>query len=653
MAESLWEPTPAWIKGARITGFLERAGLADLSELALRADRDPAWFTERVVEELGIEWFTPPQQILDLSAGISHPKWFRGARINIAHECVTKQIDRSTPALIWESEAGERQSWSYRRLEAESNRLARGLKALGLARGDRVGLFLPMIPEAVAALFAIARLGAIAVPIFSGFGPEAVAGRLADSGARFLITADGVERRGKAVAMKATADSALVGAPSVERVVVVRRTGEAVPWSPGRDRWYHAVLATESHGVIMEQLDPEEPFMIIYTSGTTGRPKGSLHVHGGFPLKAAQDIALCYDLKPGERLFWFSDLGWMMGPWLLLGTLLLGGTAFLYDGAPDYPGPDRIWAMVARHQITHLGVAPTIIRSLMAQGDEWPAKHDLSSLRVIGGAGEPWNPEPYRWFFEKVGGGRCPLVNYSGGTETSGGILGCTVTRPIKECGFNWAIPGMGATVLDESGLEAAPGTVGELALRVPWVGITRSFWQADDRYRETYWSRFPGVWVHGDWVSRDAEGDWWIHGRSDDTLKIAGKRLGPAEYESILVSHPGVLEAAAIAVPHPVKGEVVHCFVVRRPLPGGGAELDALGPILRDLVAAQLGKALAPDRILFVGALPKTRNAKVMRRVIKAAYLGRETGDLSALENPEAVDGIRVLQRKEPTNQP
>lgn len=639
MAEIVWEPTREWMEGARITRFLERAGLSSLEELATRADQDPAWFTEQVLEELQIEWFKPPEQILDLSGGSSHPRWFRGAEINIAHECVTKQIVRTNPALIWESESGESQSWSFLRLEAESNRLARGLRALGLKRGDRVGLFLPMIPEAVATLFAVARLGAIAVPIFSGFGPEAVAGRLADSGARFLVTVDGMQRRGKPVAMKATADAALAGAPSVERVIVVRRGAAAVPWNAGRDRWYHAVIASEDHGVIMERLDPEEPFMIIYTSGTTGRPKGAVHVHGGFPLKAAQDIAHCYDLQAEERLFWFSDLGWMMGPWLILGSLLLGATVFLYDGAPDFPGPDRIWSMVARHKITHLGVAPTIIRSLMAQGTEWLARHDLSSLRVIGGAGEPWNPEPYRWFFEHVGGKRCPLVNYSGGTETSGGILGCTVTRPIKLCGFNWAIPGMGATVLDEHGQEAPAGVVGELALRVPWIGMTRSFWQADERFREAYWSRFPGVWVHGDWVSRDEEGHWWIHGRSDDTLKIAGKRLGPAEYESVLVGHPAVLEAAAIAVPHEVKGEVVHAFVVLKP--GGVAAEEEL----KERVATALGKPLAPERVLFVGALPKTRNAKVMRRVIKAAYLGRETGDLSALENPEAVEGIRQVR--------
>lgn len=518
---------------------------------------------------------------------------------------------------------------SYRQLHERATRAAAFLHGLGLRQGDRLALYTLNSPVWFELFIGAARLGLIVVPLNVRLSAPELQFQLQDSGS--VALAVGPEFAGA------------VGAVTASTAVrqVIRLEGAAGDW-PGLIAHTYPDSAVSLAST--PTLTPESPLLIVYTSGTTGRPKGAVHVHGGFPLKAAQDIAHCYDLQPGERLFWFSDLGWMMGPWLILGGLLLGSTVFLYDGAPDFPEPDRIWAMVSRHRITHLGVAPTIIRSLMAQGPEWPARHDLTSLRVIGGAGEPWNPEPYRWFFEQVGGGRCPLVNYSGGTETSGGILSCTVTRPIKLCGFNWAIPGMGATVLDESGQEAPPDRVGELSLRVPWIGMTRSFWQADERYREAYWSRFPGVWVHGDWVSRDAEGHWWIHGRSDDTLKIAGKRLGPAEYESVLVGHPAVLEAAAIAVPHAVKGEVVHCFVVLRP-GGGEVDLGALALELQGRVATALGKPLAPERVLFVGALPKTRNAKVMRRVIKAAYLGRETGDLSALENPEAVEGLPALQ--------
>ncbi|HWI64535.1 MAG TPA: AMP-binding protein, partial [Symbiobacteriaceae bacterium] len=479
-------------------------------------------------------------------------------------------------------------------------------------------------------------------PIFSGFAPQAAGSRLEDAGAKVLITADGFTRRGKAVNMKAAADEAVALAPSVEKVVVVRRLGAFINWNSQQDIWYHDLTEKQPLTFETERLDPEDPFMIIYTSGTTGRPKGAVHVHCGFPIKAAQDMAHCFDVSEQDVVMWFTDLGWMMGPWLIFGTLILGSTMFLYDGAPDFPQPDRIWAAVEQHGITHLGLSPTVIRALAPHGEHWPAGHDLRSLRVLGGTGEPWNPEPWLWFFRHIGGERCPIINYSGGTETSGGILGCVVTRPLKPCSFNTAIPGMGVAVLDEFGQPVPAGTVGELALTVPWVGMTRGFWNAPERYIEAYWSRFPATWVHGDWASVDEEGFWYIHGRSDDTIKIAGKRVGPAEFESVLVSHPAVAEAAAISVPHEIKGEAVVCFAVLTP---GAAPSPALARELKDLIAGQMGKPLAPEEVKFVGALPKTRNAKIMRRVIKAAYLGKEPGDLSALENPEAVEGITACR--------
>jgi acetyl-CoA synthetase len=489
----------------------------------------------------------------------------------------------------------------------------------------------------VAAIMAVAKLGAIFTPIFSGFAPQAAGSRLADAGAKLLITAESFTRRGKRVDMKTAADEALQFAPCVEKVVVVdgaARNDQEIP--------YTDLVSDQPQQFETERLDPEDPFMIIYTSGTTGRPKGAVHAHCGFPMKAAQDMAHLFDVGEQDMVMWFTDLGWMMGPWLIFGTLLNGATMFLYDGAPDYPAPDRIWSMVEQHGITHLGLSPTVIRALAPHGEQWPAARDLSSLRILGGTGEPWNPEPYLWFFRHVGGGRCPIINYSGGTETSGGILGCVVTRPLKPCSFNTAVPGMGVAVLDEYGQPVPPSTVGELALTTPWVGMTRGFWQAEERYLEAYWSRFPGVWVHGDWASVDEDGFWYIHGRSDDTIKIAGKRVGPAEFESVLVSHPAVAEAAAISVPHDVKGETVVCFAVLKP---GAVGTPTLAADLRELVAANLGKPLAPEAVRFVGALPKTRNAKIMRRVIKAAYLGKDPGDLSALENPDAVNEIATAK--------
>jgi acetyl-CoA synthetase len=391
-----------------------------------------------------------------------------------------------------------------------------------------------------------------------------------------------------------------------------------------------------------ERTEAEDPLMLIYTSGTTGRPKGAVHTHCGFPVKAAQDMVHCFDVHAGETMYWVSDMGWMMGPWEVFGMTLLGGTVVLYDGALDYPQADRLWALVERHRVNVLGLSPTLIRALMKHGDAPVRRHDLSSLRILGSTGEPWNPEPWRWLFETAGGGRLPIINYSGGTEVSGGLVAGNVLTPLKPAAFAGPPPGIAADVVDEQGLPVR-NRVGELVVRAPWIGMTRGFWKDPERYLQTYWSRFPGVWVHGDWAAIDDDGLWYIVGRSDDTIKIAGKRLGPAEVESVLVEHPAVLEAAAVGVPDELKGQSLVCFCVLRP---GRPASDQLEDELKQLVAARLGKPLRPDAIRFVADLPKTRNAKVMRRVIRAAYLGEPAGDLSSLENPQAVADIERLRR-------
>ena len=456
-----------------------------------------------------------------------------------------------------------------------------------------------------------------------------------------LITADGFLRRGAWVGLKAVADEAVAAAPSVRRVVVVRRAGSAleVPWTPSRDAWWDDPVIGEAEPLTERDVDPETPYMLIYTSGTTGRPKGAVHVHGGFPIKGAQDLAHQFDLGRGDTLFWFTDLGWMMGPWAISGALLLGARLVLYEGAPDHPGPDRIWSLVARHKVTHLGLSPTVIRALMAHGEEPVRAHDRASLRVLGSTGEPWNPDPWWWYFRVVGDGRCPIVNYSGGTEVSGGIVSGNVIGPIKPASFSGPCIGTAADVVDQTG-RSVRGEVGELVIRAPMPGMTRGFWRDDEgRYETTYWSRFPGTWVHGDWASVDADGFWYIHGRSDDTLKIAGKRVGPAEVESAAVSHPAVLEAAAIGVPHEIKGEVVVVLCVLRP---GETGDPALCASIAATVAAQLGKPLKPEVVAVVPVLPKTRSGKVMRRAIRAAWLGLDPGDISSLDDPATLDAIR-----------
>jgi acetyl-CoA synthetase len=421
-------------------------------------------------------------------------------------------------------------------------------------------------------------------------------------------------------------------------VIILRRAGTPVQWNPARDHWWHELLANQSDESTTEPTGADEPMMLLYTSGTTGRPKGAVHTHCSFPIKAAQDMLHGLDLHEDEVAYWMTDMGWMMGPWLVFGTLLVGATMMLYDGAPDYPAPDRLWALVERHRVTLLGISPTLVRSLMTHGEQPLKSHDLSSLRKFGSTGEPWNPAAWLWLFNHAGGGELPILNYSGGTEISGGILSGNVHTPLKPCAFAGPMPGMAADVVDASG-NPVRGQVGELVIRQPWIGMTRGFWKDSQRYLDTYWSRFPGVWVHGDWAAIDDDNLWYILGRSDDTIKIAGKRLGPAEVESILAAHPSVKEAAAIGVPDPIKGEALVCFVVLRPdhLPNESLRKELEKQIIRDL-----GKPLAPRELKFVRDLPKTRNSKIMRRIIRATFLGESPGDTSALEDATSIDAIR-----------
>jgi acetyl-CoA synthetase len=641
-----WTPSDVYRERSRLRHFMERHGIASYDDLLARANADPSWYWGAVAADLGLVWSRPYQQVLDLSRGEPWAEWFTGGGFNYVTSALDRHVEAGAggrTALIWEGDDGSVRHLTFGELQAATNRLANALRELGVGRGDRVGIFLPMLPETVAAVLALGKLGAIFLPMFSGFGPEALASRLRDAEATVLITVDGAHRRGATVPMKQVADEALAAAPTVRACLVLRRTGEEISWTPGRDVWWHDVVPAASATFETVDTDANEPYMLIYTSGTTGRPKGAVHVHAGFPVKAAHDLAACFDLQEDDTLFWLTDLGWMMGPWLICGGLIVGATLMLFEGTPDYPSPDRLWQLVEDHRVTILGIAPTAVRALMGKGNEWVRSRDRSSLRILGSTGETWNPGPWRWYFAEVGEGRCPVINYSGGTETSGGIVGCTTLRPIVPCGFNSPVPGMDADVVDEHG-QPVRGEVGELVVRQPWVGMTRGFWRDPDRYLETYWSRFPGIWVHGDWAEITDDGQWFIRGRSDDTLKVAGKRVGPAEVESAATAHPAVQEAAAIGVPHEVKGECIVVFAVPRP---DVETSDELAEEVRQTIAGQLGAALRPERVVWVRDLPRTRNAKIMRRVIRAAYLGLPAGDTTALENPAAVAEIASLSAK------
>ena len=636
----VWQPTPDTIENARLTQFMRQHDIASFDELMERSTTDVAWFTEALLKYLDIHFYQPYSKVVDLSRGIAWPEWCVDGKMNIVHNCLDKYIGTATEettALIWEGEEGQTRSMTYAELHRQVNKAANGLRSLGLGKGDAIGLYMPMTPEIVIALLAIAKIGGIILPLFSGYGVGAVVSRLADADAKALFTADGFFRRGRPLAIKPLADQAADQVLTLEHMIVLKRADLDAPMTPGRDHWWHDLVEGQPEGAPTEQTDAEDALMVLYTSGTTGLPKGAVHTHCGFPIKAAQDMAFGTDMHPGEVIYWMTDMGWMMGPWLVFGTLLLGGTFLIYDGAPDYPAPNRLWAMVERHRITTLGLSPTLVRVLIPHGEEPFKQHDLSSLRIFASTGEPWNPDPWLWLFQNVGEEKIPIINYSGGTEISGGIVMGNPILPLKPCAFSAPCPGMAADVFDEDG-QPVREQVGELVIKAPWIGMTRGFWKDPKRFEETYWSRWSDVWVHGDFAAIDADGLWYILGRSDDTIKVAGKRLGPAEVESVLVSHPQVVEAAAIGVPDAIKGSEVIAFCV---LNEQSAQYENLRSELRELVSSAMGKPLAPREILFVSDLPKTRNAKVMRRMIRAAYLGEDPGDTSSLLNPEAVEEI------------
>ena len=749
-----WTPSPEVIEKAQLTRFMRQTGAETFTEVYQKSIENVEAFTAEVLRFLDIKFNPPYEKLLDTSQGIEWSKWCAGGGLNISEMCVdrwTVSEIKDQPAVIWEGEEGNTETLTYAELLEQIKLCAAGLRAEGFGKGDAVGIHLPMIPETIILLLALARIGAIAIPVFSGYGVDAIASRMQAVGARALFTINDFPRRGKRVYASRVAFEAAQKCPTIEKAFTMpgkhrqyteeERREQAIKKHEeylklteeekaesrrkqetemkAREEEFFAELermqvpaeeiarvrremedakekggafgggiriSTKPHALpfqifIWNQLlekgkenpelsnsEPtlaEDPLIILYTSGTTGKPKGIAHTHCGFPIKAAQDMAFGTDVGRGTRISWVTDIGWMMGPWLIYGALINGATIVIYDGAPDYPAPDRMWEFCAKHKVEILGISPTLVRALATKGDDLPKKHDLSALRAFASTGEPWNPAPWWWLFEKVGDSRLPIINYSGGTEISGGILMGNPLLPIKPCSFPASCLGIDAAILDEYGEQVEKGKVGELAIRKPWIGMARGFWQEPERYLETYWSRFPGVWVHGDWALADEDGHFYILGRSDDTLKVAGKRVGPAEVESLLVAHPLVAESAVIGVPDPIKGTAMVAFCVLKgnadilsamnakreqtasenSSPGDDAvKMTALQLIaeLKELVAKDMGKPLAPSKIHFVAALPKTRNAKVMRRVIRAAYLGEDAGDLSALENPQAVEEIQ-----------
>ena len=643
MTKAVWNPSSDYVKNTRLYQFMQRFNHENYDEFFQESIQDIGRFWGEVDLELNLQWFEPYQSVLNLENGNKYPKWFDGGKMNVAYNALDRFANdvetQNNQAIIWEGDNGEVITYTYKDLQDQVNQVANGLVAQGAKSGDRFTIFMPMIPETVIAMLAVSKIGAIFCPAFSGYKSEAIATRINAAQARYLITADGFYRGGKQINLKEEADQAVADSSSIEKVFVVRRTNEEVSWNADKDVDWEQLKTLDTHFESVH-TNGDDPYMIIFTSGTTGKPKGTLHTHHGFPVKAAFDAGVMMDVTEQDNIFWYTDMGWMMGPFLVYGGLMNGATITVFEGTPTYPEPSRIWELVEKHQVTHLGISPTLIRTLMTMDESYATKHDLSTLKMVGSTGEPWNDEPWMWLFEKVLNRKVPIINYSGGTEISGGILTNVLVKPIAPVAFNAAVPGMDVDIYDENG-QSVKNEVGELVIKQPWVGMTKGFYQDNERYEKTYWNRYPDTWCHGDWVICDEEGFYTITGRSDDTLNVAGKRIGPAELESIYVEHEAVVEAGVIGVPHEVKGESPIAFVVikenRKP------ESELIEELTSHAIH-RLGKAIAPREVYIVEDLPKTRNAKVMLRAIRTAYLGEDAGDLSALENPESVDYIKRL---------
>jgi len=632
---------------SNLANFLRHVEMPDYETLLQRSNDDPEWFWQTLLDYFGVVFDAPAKQFRNAEKGPEHIDWCVDAKANLTRTCLDRQIEAGlgdNEAISWSNEAGDKRSWSYTQLLEESCRVANALASRGVGPGDAVGIFMPMIPEVSAAFMGAARLGAIIVPLFSGFAAPAIATRLNDADAKAVLTTDATVRAGRITPMEPVLIEALASVPSVETVISLRRFGGKAA-NNTRDLNWSEVVGNASSNFTAYAADAEDVLMIAYTSGTTGKPKGVVQTHLGLLAKAAADFVLCLDLRPGDRHMWMTDMGWVMGPLIVVSAPLAGATLVLAEGAPSIPSdPFRILRLVDEHKVTNLGISPTLVRQLMAQNPDELAQLDLSTLRILPSTGEPWSEEAWIWHFEKIGSKHAVPLNIAGGTEMVGGILTSTVLHEIKPCGFTTQCLGVGAKILRKDGNQADPGEVGELVVTNPPMGLTRGLWHDEKRYIETYWSTYPGIWHHGDWARQDPDGTWYILGRSDDTINVAGKRVGPPEIESAVMQGGEIVDAAAIAAPDDLKGIAVICFCV----PANGITPDdKLDVRLGQKVAEQVGKPFKPREIIYVSELPKTRSMKTMRRVVLATYNGTDPGDLSSLHNRQAIDALKTAMEK------
>jgi len=676
--EVVHTPAREFVESTNVWAFMQEYDIDDYDELIERTTTaNPAqaqsgvdWFWDTVVDYLDVDFFEPYDRVRDDSEGPQFTEWYPGGTTNIAHNVLDRHATRDAErrnkvACIWEGEpvddrgeATDVREVTFHELHRQSNRVANYLESRGVDTGDTVGLYMPMVPEVVSILYGCFKVGAIAVPIFSGFGVDATATRIDDAECSVLFTGDGFYRRGSEVRLKDTADEAIAAAGHIENVVVYDRLGSRrpggggdsdgadsagaghdLPWSGERDQWWDEAVESRSDEYETKALDANQESMLLYSSGTTGEPKGIVHTHAGVNVQCAKELYFGFDLKPADRFFWVSDIGWMMGPWMLVGNHHFGNTVFMYEGAPDYPEPDRYWRMIDRHSLTQFGVSPTAVRALRKHGDEYVERHDLSSLRLLGSTGEPWDPESWLWFYETIGGGEAPIVNISGGTEICGCFLMPMPIQDLKPCTLGGPGLGMDIDIVNSEGESVADaGERGYLVARDSCPSMTKSLWSGDERYRREYWSTWPDLWDHGDWAQRDADGFWFLHGRADDALNVAGRKVGPAEVEGAAMEHAAVNQAAAVGVPDDQTGTAVVLYVV---VEDGHEETDELREAIRGVVGEELGKPFRPREVLFVDEFPKTQSGKVVRRAIGATYTGDDPGDTSSIENPDAIEDV------------
>jgi acetyl-CoA synthetase len=637
--------------------FAAQANVRD-PEVYARAAADPEAFWEGWAKQLF--WSKPWSRVCEWNP--PHAKWFVGGKLNVSVNCLDRHLDgprRDKRAIVWEGEPGDQRTLTFAQLSREVNRFASVLRGQGVGRGDRVTLYMPMVPEAAIAMLACTRVGAIHSVVFGGFSAESLAERTQDCSSKLVITADGYWRRGSIVPLKKTTDEALRTCPTVESVIVLRRVGDRQPveMQAGRDHWWHDLMASAPDECAPEEMDSEDPLYILYTSGSTGKPKGILHTTGGYLTSVFATTQWVFDIKENDLYWCTADVGWVTGhSYVVYGPLANGLTVFMYEGSPNWGASDlgqdgvardRFWAMIERHKVSILYTAPTLIRACMKWGESHPQAHDLTSLRLLGSVGEPINPEAWLWYHDVIGGGRCPIVDTWWQTETGAIMItplpGVTTTKPASA---TKPFPGIDADVVDERGNRVPDGQKGILIIRKPWPSMLRTLWGNDERYRDVYWSKFPGVYFPGDGALRDGEGDFWLLGRVDDIMLVAGHNISTMEMESVLVEHPAVAEAAVIGKSHDVKGQAPVAFVIIREghglNPGDKQAIGALSSELRDFVGKKLGAICRPDDVILTADLPKTRSGKIMRRLLRDIAEGRILGDTTTLADPAVVSSLR-----------